>query len=293
MKPIHAALALISLAATACGAELPPEENKAAGNGPTASVEPAPKGDAKAPVKEATWSLKANALTDLPACTKETTGRMAWVISDKAAFACDGEAWAALELRGKDGKDGKDGVSVRGEKGEKGDPGTNGVNGRDGVDGLAGANGANGTNGVNGTNGTSGTTAATLTLSRSMRLFMPISYINSVTATSYSTSVWASNVVVEFEGQTFSDGSRCAEGVAILQQNVAPYSPLRAVSKRVCSTGDLRVGFSWTSTNGHSLVWKTDGTFSAQAGAWTQDQANPVWTAVFVPSTNEFSVPNQ
>lgn len=146
MKHLIQALALL---ATACGAQeptLPQAQDEAPRN--TRQM-PIPQTTA-ANAPEAWWSLKAQSPDHLPECTPETEGRLAWVVSEKTAFACSEAAWYPLDLKGRDGKDGQSIVGERGEKGEKGDKGEQGVAGADGADGSDGVDGINGRDGVDG-----------------------------------------------------------------------------------------------------------------------------------------------
>jgi hypothetical protein len=113
--------ALITLAAlatlTACGSEKTETKFEAA---PQPAQQPQQWG-----------SLMLDNAAALPACSAERKGWLAY-LKDQAVFqACDGSAWAAVDIKGKDGAAGKDGEA-----------------GKDGKDGVAGKDGVNGTNGT-------------------------------------------------------------------------------------------------------------------------------------------------
>lgn len=114
---------------------------------------------------------------DLPECTSDNDGSMAfvkkengtrvcvdgdWVASSDTVFVSSGEiSCKTVELSDKSGlkivcNGDSIGVVLNGEKGDKGDDGAPGANGKDGAPGAKGDKGNDGVNGTNGTNGTDG-----------------------------------------------------------------------------------------------------------------------------------------
>jgi hypothetical protein len=74
-------------------------------------------------------SLMLDNAAALPQCNAERKGWLAY-LKDSAQFqACDGSAWATVDIKGKDGANGKDGIA-----GKDGANGTNGTNGTNGID---------------------------------------------------------------------------------------------------------------------------------------------------------------
>ncbi|MBO6135799.1 MAG: hypothetical protein J6P30_04285 [Fibrobacter sp.] len=114
---------------------------------------------------------------DLPECTSDNDGSMAfvkkengtrvcvdgdWVASSDTVFVSSGEiSCKTVELSDKSGlkivcNGDSIGVVLNGEKGDKGDDGAPGANGKDGAPGAKGDKGNDGVNGTNGTNGKDG-----------------------------------------------------------------------------------------------------------------------------------------
>jgi hypothetical protein len=72
------AIAILALAATACGAEtaLPQAQDEAPRNTREIPI-PSERVSEKPPFKDTVWSLRADSLASLPECTPETEGRLA------------------------------------------------------------------------------------------------------------------------------------------------------------------------------------------------------------------------
>lgn len=300
MKPNALALALVSLAATACGAETLPETPPAKEGRETTFVA-SRKGEVPAAPSDASWALKAANRASLPECSPETEGRLAWVADEKAAVACDGTEWASLDLKGAKGDRGERGE--KGEKGDSGEKGADGLAGADGKDGLDGAPGERGERGekgergeqglagTNGVDGQDGADAPTTLSSSYVRLLLPISHVNALTGSMYSGTSWQGNAFVELEVRAMSNGKTCLRGIGGIHQIVAPYDTFRATVLETCASGDVRFPVVWHAQHGYSVVRKADGTWSAQAGAWNLGGSGAVWSTAFVPSSTTYSTP--
>lgn len=261
------ALALTAaLLLAACGAELP--QDAAAKDGQERPSQTLAKGQAMPEPEGAAWSLKAATLASLPDCTPETEGRLAWVSSEKTAFACDGSIWAALDLRGAKGAQGEKGdagVSIAGRDGKDGVDGKDGAagkdgdscsvtedssgarircgatevlvaNGRDGRDGIDGQDGEDGLNGQDGLNG-SNATGPTLTSRKWFRV------TTRGLAWQFNMLPYISDVFVE----TFSDGSQCIFGSGLAPRDSMDQSRVTYPMARICGAEGIKgtIAYKW------------------------------------------------
>jgi hypothetical protein len=61
------------------------------------------------------YALAVNDTDELPACTHEFNGKLAWIKNTEQFFACEDSTWTEIAVHGRDGKDG--------EPGSRGEPG--------------------------------------------------------------------------------------------------------------------------------------------------------------------------
>jgi hypothetical protein len=97
-------------------------------------------------------SMFLHSVKDLPECSVEIQGSLAYLIDVAKFMACDNFKWVLVDIEGKEGQKGQNG-----ERGEKGDVGTRGEKGEKGDRGEAGIAGATGERGENGDTGAAGT----------------------------------------------------------------------------------------------------------------------------------------
>jgi hypothetical protein len=94
---------------------------------------------------------------DLPSCSGERTGQLAYVQEERKLYACLDEEWLVAELDGLEGPIGPEGPEgPRGADGAPGMAGPQGVQGPAGADGAAGATGPQGAAGADGAAGAMG-----------------------------------------------------------------------------------------------------------------------------------------
>lgn len=124
-------LFMLSSMFVACGAQ-PQQEETAASPAvvksiaqPSATVEPT------MPV-----SLNLDALANLPECTEQHEGVLAFVRESHDFYLCESLAWTALDARGEKGDAGSQGIAGVGVQGAQGIQGADGTNGTDGTNGI-------------------------------------------------------------------------------------------------------------------------------------------------------------
>jgi hypothetical protein len=110
------------------------------------------------PAESQLVSMAYNLAVELPECTVEREGVLAYVKDEKTFYTCSSLNWDVIDVSGKAGKDGADGQSITGQVGPTGARGADGqsitgpagIAGRDGRDGSNGSTGATGLQGLQG-----------------------------------------------------------------------------------------------------------------------------------------------